>query len=367
MSIFKKAENHMAYLKTGILGFAGSGKTTTAAYLAIGFIQYMREHNVETATKPVYFLDTETGSDWMIPKFKEAGIELLVAKTRAFKDLAAAVKEVEQSGSILIVDSITHFWKDCVDSYCKRRSINRLGFHHWKDIKDTWNMGFAEPFVNSNAHLITCGRAGYEYDYFEDDGKKELEKTGIKMKAESEFGFEPSLLIYMDRKQDMETHKIYRIAEIWKDRSDRIDGKTFRNPTFNDFMPHIEYLNLGGEHYGVGTEDSQDMFDRNGKTQWQRDIEEKEMVLEETQNILVKHYPSTSGAEKKAKLELLQQHFGTSSWKRIESNQYPLMRVKECYNALHLELEGVPAYPEPAPDLPADFDEDIPLDLQKKA
>jgi hypothetical protein len=48
--------------------------------------------------------------------------------------------------------------------------------------------------------VIICGRAGYEYDYFEDDeGKKQLEKTGIKMKAETEMGFEPSLLVFRFR------------------------------------------------------------------------------------------------------------------------------------------------------------------------
>ena len=54
---------------------------------------------------------------------------------------------------------------------------------------------------------------GYEYDYFEDEaGKKQLEKTDIKMKAEGEMGYEPSLLVLMERHTVMETMKAYRTA-----------------------------------------------------------------------------------------------------------------------------------------------------------
>jgi hypothetical protein len=44
----------------------------------------------------VFFLDTETGSDWVKPQFEVAGIPLFTAKTRAFKDLRAAVKEARE-------------------------------------------------------------------------------------------------------------------------------------------------------------------------------------------------------------------------------------------------------------------------------
>ena len=44
-------------------------------------------------------------------------------------------------------------------------------------------MKFTDLFINAPIHIILCGRAGYEYDYFEDQetGKKNLEKTGIKI------------------------------------------------------------------------------------------------------------------------------------------------------------------------------------------
>ena len=96
MSLFMKAENSQAFLKCGILGFAGSGKTFTATNIAIGLAKFAK------IDKPVYFLDTETGSDWMQPKMKAAGLELMTSKTRAFTDLIPAITEVEKVGGAIL-------------------------------------------------------------------------------------------------------------------------------------------------------------------------------------------------------------------------------------------------------------------------
>ena len=70
--------------------------------------------------------------------------------------------------------------------------------------------------------MIVCGRAGFEYDFQEKEdgsGRKELVKTGVKMKAESEFGYEPSLLVHMERASDLkDLSKVHREASILKDR-----------------------------------------------------------------------------------------------------------------------------------------------------
>lgn len=347
MALFKPAENTQAFLKAGLMGFAGSGKTHTASQMAIGLIQLMRENELEQGDRPVMFLDTETGSDWVKPIFDRENVELFTAKTRAFTDLIPAIKEAEDSGSILIIDSISHFWRELTESYAKRKNRTYgLQFQDWAWLKQQWGM-FTDMFVNSNAHIIMCGRAGYEYDFFENEGgKKELEKTGIKMKAETETGYEPSILVLMEAHTDMDTKDVYRTAKVLKDRSDRIDGCLFRNPTFEDFRPHIEFLNLGGQQLGVDTSrNSESIITRDGKSEWQIRKEEKDIVLDEIQSVMVKHYPSTTKEDKVAKQKLLEKFFDTLSWKRVET--YDLDRLKGCYNALHQELEGAPAYPEP--------------------
>lgn len=343
-NLFKKAENTQAYLKAGIMGFAGSGKTFTASNMAIGLVHLMRENGMEQGQRPVMFLDTETGSDWVQPIFEENGIELFTAKTRAFTDLLPAIMEAEKNGSVLMIDSISHFWRELTESYAKRKNRTYgLQFQDWAWLKQQWGK-FTDAFVNSNAHIIMCGRAGYEYDFFENEGgKKELEKTGIKMKAETETGYEPSILILMEKHLDMDTKQAYRTANVLKDRSNRIDGKIFRNPTFENFMPHIQYLNLGGTQLGVDTSrNSENIITADGKSEWQLQKEEKDIVLDEIQVVMVKHYPSTTKDDKQAKLALLEKHFNSGSWKRIET--YHLNDLKKGYNSLHLELEGAPAY-----------------------
>lgn len=348
--IFKKQTNTQAYLKAGLMGFAGSGKTFTGSHIAIGIVELMRSRELPNANNPVMFLDTETGSDWVAPIFEENGIELFTAKTRAFIDLIPAVKEAEEQGSVLLIDSISHFWRELTESYAERKGRRYgLQFQDWAWLKQQWGK-FTDIFVNSNAHIIMCGRAGYEYDFFEQEGgKKELEKTGIKMKAETETGYEPSILILMEKHMDMETKTTYRTASILKDRANLIDGKVFMNPTFEDFLPHIEFLNLGGKQMGVDvSRTSRDSIPEDGKSEWQRDKEEKEIVLDEIQSVLVKHYPSTSKEDKQAKGELLEKFFQSRSWKRVET--FPLSRLKESYDKLHLELEGVSAYFTPPDD-----------------
>src|ERR1700683_3953914 len=226
--LFTKAENTSSHLKMGLMGFAGSGKTYTATLTAIGLVHHMREHKVDYASRPMFFLDTETGSDWVAPKIKSEGIDLFTAKTRAFSDLVAAIREAEESSSLLLIDSVTHFWVELCDTYMKKKNRTRLQFEDWAFLKAEWRK-FTDLFINSNLHIILAGRAGFEYDYQVDEEteKKNLVKTGIKMKAEGEMGYEPSLLVLMEREMDMATKTNHHYAKVIKDRSTLLDGKEF--------------------------------------------------------------------------------------------------------------------------------------------
>jgi AAA domain-containing protein len=358
MTLFTKATNTQAYLKMGLMGLAGSGKTYTAAQTAIGLIQYLRERELQEAGRPVYFADTETGSSYVKHHFDKAKIELFTAKTRAFSDLIALVNEAENNSGVLMIDSITHFWREFTESYARKKDKKRLEFPDWNYLKTEWGR-FTDRFVNSHLHIIMCGRMGYEYDFFtDDDGKKQLEKTAVKMKAETETGYEPSILVWMERAMDMDKGTVYREAHILKERFDVIDGMTFKNPTFETFMPHIKLLNLGGEQVGVdSTRSSEGMIPGNeGRSDWQIRKEQKEIILEKVQALFVEH--GLSGQSKEGKAAIighLKKHFGTTSWKEVEASKFEL--VKDGYNSLHLELNGAPAYaPQaetPVEDVPA--------------
>jgi len=327
MSLLKKAVNQTAYLKAGIMGFAGSGKTLTAALIAMGLAKKIGDG------KPVAFFDTETGSDFLIPRFEEAGIELLVAKTRSFADLLTFMKEAESACSVGIIDSITHVWGELGSAYqAKLRRRNGLQFQDWAAIKTEWR-GFTDLYLNSKMHVILCGRAGFEYDFErdEDTGKKELIKTGTKMKAENEMGYEPSLLLEMERvpgeaqvvrgKRSGWTHRCY----VLKDRTDRMNGKAIDNPTFDSFEPVISFLNVGGEHIGVDTtRSSVDLFQ--SPESFAERKRKVEITLELIQDALIEGgIGGTSKDAKLAQVQRLKEAFGTSSWTAITAMRLELL------------------------------------------
>jgi len=338
MSLLKPATNQTAFLKAGIMGFAGSGKTFTAKELAIGLSKLVNDG------KPVAFFDTETGSDFLIPAFKEAGIQLLVAKSRSFADLKTFMGEAESVASVGIIDSVTHVWTDLVDSYrAKLRRKNGLLFQDWGPIKAEWGE-FTKLYINSRCHVVLCGRAGYEYDMEQDEsGKKELIKTGTKMKAEGEMSYEPSLLLEMERVNPAEKlergqrstfiHRCY----VLKDRTDRMNGKAVDNPKFEDFAPVISFLNIGGEHVGVAASErsSQDLFDSpDGLYERKKQVE---IALELIQDSMVEgEIGGTSAKAKEEQIRHLKLAFGTSSWRAIQDMR--LEALEDGLRALRLNL-----------------------------
>lgn len=361
-SLFKPAEHTQAYMKAGFMGLAGSGKTYTASNVAIGLIQYLRDHGIEYANKPAFFLDTETGSDYVTPLFRKNGVELMQAKTRAFSDLIAAVDEAEKSGSILIIDSISHFWTEFTESYAKKRNRTRgLEFQDWSWLKQEWRK-FTDRYVNSSLHIIMCGRMGYEYDFFtNDNGKRELEKTGVKMKAETETGYEPSILVCMEREmENIDSKRQIRKAYILKERFNVIDGREFTNPTFKHFLPHIELLNLGGKQLGVDTSRTSEGIipEQNSNRDWKYQEEQREIYLEKIQALMTEHGISGRSQDGKEKvIALLKKHFKTTAWREVET--YTLADLKAGFDTLHFELNGA-YYFTKLPDAAEIPSEDIP-------
>lgn len=328
---FKKATNQTAYLKAGLLGFQGSGKTYTAVEIAIGL------HKLCRSDKPVFFLDTETGSDWAIQRFNDAGIELMVDKTKAFADLLSGIKEAEKNGFCLIIDSITHYWQEMIAAYKRKKNIgSRMAFHHWDVLKPEWNR-FSTAYINSQLHCIVCGRAGWNWGHEDDvEGQKELRKLGTKMKVEADFGFEPSLLIEMERVKGKKLgDSISHLCHVIKDRrmdGETMDGKTFTNPVFENFMPHVECLNLGGAHIGVDEErNSEDLFAPNGESVTSKN-DRRQSIVEEIMGELKFRFPTSSKDDKIAVAAIKKHFIGTRSDNEINKMHPDLLQ--KCFSSI---------------------------------
>ena len=171
MSLFQEATNQMAYAKFGFFGFQGSGKSFTAALVALGLHKFIKSE------KPVCFIDTETGADFLKPMFDKAGVKMLVAKTQAFAQLIKAIDEAQGVSDILIIDSITHFWRELMKAHKAKYNRKFLRIQDFGPLKDEWKQ-YSDRYVNSKLHIVMCGRAANIFeDAEENDGDEGGQKT----------------------------------------------------------------------------------------------------------------------------------------------------------------------------------------------
>lgn len=342
------------YLKAGFLGFNKSGKTHTAMLLAL---ELRKRLNLK---KPLALFDTEAGGEYIAPRVKrETGLALIGVKARSMLDLLTLAKECEAGAAdILIVDSITHPWRELCQAYfvqinkareaMRKPKRTRLEFPDWAAIKERWG-DWTDFYLNSKLHIAICGRAGFEWDFQDSENadgttRKELVKTGVKMKVESEFGFEPSLLVEMERLQVPDStqptrFKIVHRATVLGDRFDVMDGKTIDNPTGEWFAPHLDMLTPGASNVVDVTPKTDMGVDEAGDAQFQRERRDRTKLCEEIQGEIVKAYPGQSAVEKRAKMELLEKCCGTKSWTAVEG--FGIERLRGALADIRLYLQTV--------------------------
>lgn len=330
-NLFFELENNKPFAKIAFEGFAGDGKTYTASELAIGI------HKLIGSNKPIASVDTERAIDKLKFKFDDAGIKVMSTQGRTLATVTQAIKMCNEGfADILIIDSITHVWENFLQSYMEEKRRSTLQFQDWGIIKPKWKKEFSDVFVMANCHIIFTGRAGYEYEseIIQEEGKKdrrEIHKSGIKMKAENETAFEPDILVLMEKVQNVigDKKEIYRNATIIKDRTTKVDGKTFKNPSFNDFYPAIKILLDGTlkDVHGVELPDKFEDFELKFAVNSKR----KNQVLSEIEGAFNIMQLGTSKEDKGLKAAILNKIFKVLSLEKAES-----LSVKDLENGLEI-------------------------------
>jgi len=328
-----------AFLKGAVYGDAGSGKTYTAALV---LSQFIKEYVPDSR---LVMLDTEGGAGFVAPMVKKiTGKELLVLTATSFPELRDFLKLCAEEQHVGLIDSATHPWRTLCEDFldAKRERVKgaggnpqttRMSLNDWAPVKEVWNKGFSDPFKFLPAHLFYCGRCGDTWEMVKDDeGNETLEKTGTKMKIEKESAYEPSLLwemfrqanpAYNPRGETTGPQWIHR-AIIVKDRAGVIGGYA-DDPDIAFFRPHIEFL-VGGTH-ATPTENPPHVFEQGEGPNWATIKRRRNAVLETIKDELLLAHPSTSAADKKAKVALLRMAFDQDvNWTDLEGDEtkYPV-------------------------------------------
>lgn len=342
------------FVKAGFGGMAGAGKSKTGSEFVIGAYKDLGY------TKPALVIDNEKGSRFLIPQFRAAGIPVRVKDTTSLADVLTAF-DLLRAGEVdfVFIDSITKIWFRYVRDYQAENRRTFMELSDWGKIIPKWQETFADRFVAAEGSIVFTGRGGFSYEKEEDEvdertgkvKKGQFVKSGVKMKVAGDTPFEPDLNIWMTQEQEV-THeglKVWREALVTKDRTGLIDGKVFRNPSYEDFAPFIRYLvdvptgAVSGESSSESLVPSENFegYDRKRK---------KEIALEEVQEEIVKMYPGQAADAKKAKADLIEELFGTRSWTAVENK--PLEAIERARNTLWLKSRGH-AYGErpPAPPI----------------
>lgn len=330
---FEPLANTDPFFKAAFQGHAGSGKTFTAAHLARGLYKYL------DLSGPIVIFDTEQTSKFLKPIFTQYGIEVLVKRSRSLTDLVQTFDFCEsEKAPILIVDSITHVYENFIEAYKRTKKRSFIQFQDWNFLKPEWKKLFSDRLVNSPIHVIFTGRQGYTYDQEVDEetGKKELVKTGVKMKAESETAYEPDLLVMMERWQDPKTYKHIHRATILKDRSNLIDGASFDDPDWDTFKPVVDFLLTDVEAAPDRKQgDDGDLIQDGDRRQ---DFKKQQGIwFERIATQFDRVAPNNTAAGKKLRADLKLKVFNEASDEAIKA--MPPEALEFAYNALEREVE----------------------------
>lgn len=206
--MFKKASRRRVFLKIGIMGPSGSGKSYGALKIAEGIAD----------GGPIAAIDTENGSlslyDNLVP-FDVVDMEPPFAPAKYI----AAIREAEAAGyKSIVIDSFSHAWRYLLqkkeDLDKRGNGGNRNQFANWGPIKAEMDE-LKDAILQSRIHVICCMRAKTEYA--QEGGK--VTKVGMAaiQEPDVEYEFTTVFDIAMDHK-----------AMTSKDRTGMFGGDAFR-------------------------------------------------------------------------------------------------------------------------------------------
>lgn len=313
----------VAHVKAGFYGADGSGKTRTAGELAVGI------HKLTRSQKGILFIDTESGSDFLVERVQSEGIAVYQDKTRAFSALVEDLDAAHKVADIVVVDSVTHFFRELTAAHLRSKNKKLLDLSDWGPIKAEWAR-FVERFLTLPLHIIICGRLGnvYEEYYDEDREKYSTAKTGTRMAGDGETGYEPNITFEMSKKYRKKGGTFDLQATCTKDRFDEIMARVFTFKTgekpatvhaavMKAFGPHLARYSFGADPTPVDVRASSEAMLAPEGPSYSATQRRRQIAVEEIDGLMGRYLPGSTARERQLRLEVRVAVFGTSSETRI--------------------------------------------------
>lgn len=174
---FVKAMRARVWLKIQFVGTSGSGKTTSALYIAKGLAKKMGSRIAFISTEKSRTLYNADKFDYDVEELTDYSPESYIK----------AINEALEAGyQIIIIDSTSHGWQWLNDMHSKMPGNS---FQNWGKLKPRWQK-LMRKILECPAHVITCARGKTEWTMEEKNGKQTPVKVGLGSEGDKQSDFE---------------------------------------------------------------------------------------------------------------------------------------------------------------------------------
>lgn len=348
-------------LKAAFFGPGGSGKTITAMLLAVGLSK--EQHN----SAPIAFVDPEGVEEFVAPICAAESVPLVVLRGRTFVEMRDGLTEAEQLGCCAyVVDHYDGIFRELTEAQKTKLNLigRKLPYAQREELIRIWD-SWVRQFRSSPLACIFTGRLAWEWgDSESEDGDVEKVKLGTKMRGDSDAGYEPNLLIEMERTEKFRRDKVSKarqgeilhVARVLKDRRMVLNGRSFAWKDLNSYQagdykrvfdalrPHFDTPTVGVvAGSAVSSRTSADLFmGPQGESAFAERSRRVTIAIEEFTASLNILWPGQAENMKACRLAALETLFETRSWSALErmtpdSIEAAVLTLKACEDELHSE------------------------------
>ena len=228
MAVIQKAKRGAVYVKIGMMGISGSGKTLSALLLGYGLIKAAHPGmSDDQIWEKILVIDTENNSASLYAGLQVGTtrvgefLTINVAAPYTVEKYIEAINAAEENGvEFCIIDSMSHAWQAEGGLLDKQNTVaRRMGnqsYQAWREVTPLYNQ-LIDKILQCHMHVVSTYRGKKEYALEEGaNGKKQVKAKGVG--AQFREGADYEATIYFEIDQD-------HMAFASKDRTHLFDGQ----------------------------------------------------------------------------------------------------------------------------------------------